>query len=590
MDPDHGNRKLTTIVAGDVVGYSRLMMADEDGTLSRLKSNLDGLIEPAAAQHGGRIVKLMGDGLLMEFASVSRAVAFAREVQCELVRRSAGEPDQRRIRYRIGINVGDVIVDGTDVFGTGVNVAARLEGLCPPDGIAISDQALRLAGGGEGADWQGGDRVAIKNIEGGVRVWFWKPQRETPGPPQTADASGGTAPRKKPSILVLPFLCYSADPDLAFFGDGLVENLMTNLQRFRLLSVISATSAFRYRQTAMNLRDIARESGADYVLEGGLRRAGNMVRVSAQLIEAGTDGHLWAERYDRSFDDPFRTQDDVTAAITASIEPVLVEAINRRGGARGVGDEEVDPVRRAGWRLSRFTRADNARAIELLEAAIRENPNADRRYQALAIGHLWDLTFLWTSDGAASARRALNAAETAVSISDKDAWNYAVLAWAQFYAGKPALARASVLRAIELNPNSGVPHCVHAWIAGHLLDCDTAIAEFRRSVELAPNNPFAFQYRIGASLGHYGKAEFRQALELAESAILRRPNSVMARVLRAACLEHLGQRDPASGEVRALIELGSDCRPERLRRLLPVQDGRVLDDIIDCLVKSGLPA
>ncbi|MFC3614781.1 adenylate/guanylate cyclase domain-containing protein [Lutimaribacter marinistellae] len=581
-------RRLTTILAADVVGYSRLMAKDEAGTLGQLKANRRELIDPKVEEHRGRLIKLMGDGMLLEFESVTDAVEYSLDVQASMRVRNENVPPEGRIVYRIGINTGDVVVEGDDIYGNGVNVAARLEGIAPPGGLAISDDVFRLLSNDLSADWSGGDVVEVKNIDGGIKAWFWSPGNTSASEGQLGTKSSlRETHQKKPSIFVLPFATFSSDQELEFLGDGLVDDLLTNLQRFRLLTVNSRTSSFQYKTKRAHFAEVARETGADYMIEGSLRRAGNMVRVNAQLIEASSDRHLWADRFERSMDDPFHMQDEVATAITAAVEPVLVEAINRSGRLSRADVDSRSPLKRAGWHLFRFTQEDNATAIGLLEEAIRENPNADRRYQALSMGHMWDLTFCWTKDVDASTRRALEAAETAVSVGPKDSWNYTVLGWSLVYAGDISRSRAALNRAIELNPNSGVPYGVLAWASGHYIDTETAIAALDKSLQLAPDNPFVFQYLNGGSLAYYKMGDYETSLATAESSALRRPNSIMAHVLKTASLFRTGNISAAKFEVAQLRELLPAMTAERLTCYLPVRDDEVARSLIDGLRSSG---
>lgn len=585
MPPASRERKLTTILAADVVGYSRLMAADQEGTWAQLKANRVEVIEPKTQAYRGRLIKLMGDGLLMEFESVADAVLYSVDVQKEMQRRTNRVPEDRRIIYRIGINVGDVIVDGDDVYGHGVNVASRLEALAEPGGVAISDDAKRLLGSDPQIDWTGGETIEVKNIEGGVQCWFWtsaeQARQAKPKPDDTGRAT-------KPSVFVLPFANFTSDPEMEFLADGLVEDLLTSLQRFRLVNVNSRTSSFKFKGQDMDFGRVASETGADFIVEGSVRRAGNMVRVTAQLIAAESDRHLWADRFDGSMDDPLRLQADMATAINAAIEPVLVESINASGRDPTGALDHRNALRRAGWHLYRFTQADNARAIDLLEQAIRENPNADRRYQALAMGHLWDATFCWTRDVKASIRRAVNAAETAVSINGSDAWNLVMLGWARVFQGEPAMAIATVDRAIELNVDSGVPHGVKAWVAAHVGDADAAIKSFDRVLKLTPQDPFMFQYLVGGSLAHYQNGEYAECLHAAESAILRRPNSVMASVLKIACHEHTGNSSAAQFEAARLHDQLPGMTAAQLREYLPVAQPEMRDQLIGRLERAGL--
>ena len=327
MDQSTVERRLAAILAADMVGYSRLMEADEAGTLARLKTHRLELIDPAIAKSKGKIVKTTGDGLLVEFQSVAEAVQSAVEIQRRMARRNADLPAARWIQFRIGINLGDVICEDGDIFGDGVNVAARLQALAEPGGICVS-RAVR-------DQVQVGDRVAVafedlgeqtvKNIARPIGVFRVLldalPAAVAAG---RATAAGEPVPQK-PSIAVLPFANMSGDPEQEFFADGLTEDIITELSRFRELFVISRNSAFVHKGKAVKIQDVAAEFGVQYVVEGSVRKAGNRVRVTVQLIDAASDHHVWAERYDRELEDIFAIQDEVTAAIVATL-PGRIEA------------------------------------------------------------------------------------------------------------------------------------------------------------------------------------------------------------------------------------------------------------------------
>ncbi len=335
MKPENEERRLTTILATDVVGYSRLMGADESDTLSALKAHRKELIEPMSRQYGGRTVKLMGDGALMEFASVVDAVLFAVEVQCALREHNADVPAERQIVYRIGINIGDIIVEGDDIYGDGVNIAARLEGLSEPGGICVSRNVFDQVKNKIDVGFEDLGDQQVKNIKEPVLIY-----KVTTGPCERlkgdlAIVAGATAcSTEKPAIAVLPFDNMSGDEEQEYFADGITEDLITELARFQNLVVIARNSTFTYKGKAIRVKDVARDLGVHYVVEGSVRKAGNRVRVTAQLIESKTEKHVWAERYDRELTDIFEIQDEVTKAIIGALpsrlEAADIERIKRK--------------------------------------------------------------------------------------------------------------------------------------------------------------------------------------------------------------------------------------------------------------------
>ena len=348
-------RRLAAILAADVVGYSRLMGINEEGTLAALKTHQRELIDPKIAEHRGRIVKTTGDGALVEFASAVDAVRCAVEIQCAMSERSATIPEDRRIDFRIGINVGDIIIDEGDVYGDGVNIAARLEGIADRGGICISDDTFRQVRDKIDVGFDDAGERQLKNIERPVRVYRVQlgktVQRVERAPAST----------KRPSIAVLPFQNMSGDPEQEYFADGMVDEIITGLSRIKWLSVVSRNSSYLFKNRPATMKDVAATLGVRYVLEGGVRKSGNRVRITAQLIDAETDAHLWAEQYDRLLEDVFALQDEITMCVVGAIEPSVRKA-------------EIDRIKRQ--------RPDNFTAYDLVAiTTIRLRRDAGRSCQ-----------------------------------------------------------------------------------------------------------------------------------------------------------------------------------------------------------------
>jgi adenylate cyclase len=322
MGSERAERRLTAIFAGDIAGYSRLMGADEEGTLARLNSHRREFLEPKIAQHRGRIVKRTGDGILIEFASAVDAVRCAVEMQRGMSERNANVPPDRRIELRIGIHVGDIIVEEGDIFGDGVNIAARLENIAQPGGICISDDAYRHVRGKIDVNFQDSGEQELKNIARPVRVYQLRPDASTGAKPLT----GALALPDKPSIAVLAFQNMSGDAEQEFFADGIAEDIITALSRSHWLFVIARNSSFTYKGKSVDVRQVGRKLGVRYVLEGSVRRSGSRVRITAQLVDATTGHHVWADRYDRALEDIFVVQDEITHSIIGAIAPGIVAA------------------------------------------------------------------------------------------------------------------------------------------------------------------------------------------------------------------------------------------------------------------------
>jgi adenylate cyclase len=411
-------RKLTTILAADVVGYSRLMGEDEAGTLARLKSLRKELVQPKIAGGRGRIVKLMGDGLLAEFPSVVEAVRCAVDIQQDMAGREAGLPDERRIRLRIGVNLGDIIVEGSDIYGDGVNVAARLEGLAEPGGICVSGKVYEEVRNKLATAFEDLGEQEVKNIREPVRVYRWTDAAADPMP-STVGAQGALPLPDKPSIAVLPFTNMSEVPDQEYFADGITEDIITELSRFRDLFVIARNSSFSYKGRSVKVQDIGADLGVAFVVEGSVRKASGRVRVTAQLVEAATGNHVWAERYDRDLEDIFAIQDQVTQAIVTALTRRL-ETTDIDRAMRG------HPQNLAGYDLylrgrhiaDRFSRKDIAEARKFLKRATELDPEfarAQSYFAWLTLAETW-----WQLDAGAELDEALTIARRAVELDRKD--------------------------------------------------------------------------------------------------------------------------------------------------------------------------
>jgi len=377
---DRVQRRLAAILAADVVGYGRLMADDEPGTLAALKRHRNELIDPQTADHGGRVVKLMGDGALVEFTSVVDAVECAVAIQRGMAERNRELPDDRRIVFRIGINVGDIIIDGDDIYGDGVNIAARLESLAPPGGICISGSAHEQVRGKVPVAFSDLGQRQVKNVARPVQVYAVVPG-SGPADAPAASAEARRHPRDKATIAVLPLNNMSGEAEQEYFADGITEDLITELSRFQSLSVIARNSSFTYKDRAVRVQDVGRELGVRYVVEGSIRKAGNRVRVTVQLVEAASGSHLWAERYDRELTDIFELQDELTKAIVATISGRLESAVAE--GARSKPPRDLnayDCVMRAKLCHHRGGREDNREALQLLDTALELDPGYAAAY------------------------------------------------------------------------------------------------------------------------------------------------------------------------------------------------------------------
>jgi adenylate cyclase len=381
-------RRLSAIFAGDIAGYSRLMGADEEGTLARLNAHRREFLEPNVAEHRGRIVKRTGDGVLIEFVSAVDAVRCAIQQQRGMAERNMGVAPEKRIELRVGIHVGDVIIEDGDIFGEGVNIAARLENIAQPGGICISDDAYRQVRGKLEVNFQDSGEQELKNIARPVRVYQLRPGAST-GDKLSA---GGLALPDKPSIAVLAFQNMGGDTEHEFFADGIAEDIITALSKSHWLFVIARNSSFTYKGKSVDVRQVGRELGVRYVLEGSVRKSANRVRITAQLVDATTGHHVWADRYDRSLEDIFVVQDEITHSIIGAIAPGIVAAEIRRTQGKDAAElGQWERTVRAHWHAHRFTREDCHEAFHLLGEVLQRDPN-----NALALA---DLAFNWHMGG-----------------------------------------------------------------------------------------------------------------------------------------------------------------------------------------------
>ncbi len=592
MDPQHEERRLTTILAADVVGYSRLMAADETGTLAQLRTLRKELLEPKTAEYHGRVVKLMGDGTLMEFGSVVDAVNFAVEVQRTMVERNARVPEDRRIQYRVGINIGDIIVEGDDIYGDGVNVAARLEGLARPDGICISRTVFNHVRNKVDLAFEDLGEQQVKNIPDSVRVYRVDISRTDTNAVSHEPDAGSLALPDKPSIAVLPFQNMSGDPEQEFFADGMAEEIITALSRYRWFFVIARNSSFTYKGRAVDVTQVAKELGVRYVLEGSVRKAGNRVRVTAQLIDATTGNHIWAERYDRELDDIFALQDEITEIIVASVEPELGAVERER--ARRRPPENLDAwgsYQRGLWRFfSGQTRDSLAEAKRLFQRACELDPGFATAYAELAWTHIADIHRGFTDDAEASLEQATRAAEKAVALDARDPVPHFALGRVHIFRHAYEKAVAEMEAALDLNVNSDRAYYCLGLALLYGGRAKESIPQLERAIRLNPRSPILWAYLDVLARAYLNLERYEDAAAWFMKATQQPHASFLPFVHAAAALGHLGRID----EARAMLADGKERKPDfsadTVRSTVGMY-GRYsgADRIIDGLRKAGLP-
>jgi len=541
-------RRLAAILAADVVGYSRLMGINEEGTLAALKTHQRELIDPKIAEHRGRIVKTTGDGALVEFASAVDAVRCAVEIQCAMSERSAAIPEDRRIDFRIGINVGDIIIDEGDVYGDGVNIAARLEGIADRGGICISDDTFRQVRDKIDVDFDDAGERQLKNIERPVRVYRVQlgktVQRVERAPAST----------KRPSIAVLPFQNMSGDPEQEYFADGMVDEIITGLSRIKWLSVVSRNSSYLFKNRPATMKDVAATLGVRYVLEGGVRKSGNRVRITAQLIDAETDAHLWAEQYDRLLEDVFALQDEITMCVVGAIEPSVRKAeIDRIKRQRPDNFTAYDLLLQSQQFVFAGMPAEAAKAITLLEQALKLEPNYSAAHAYLS----WCLHARFGRGGLREEDRlaAVDHARAAVALGNDDATALAIAALVLAYDGHDVSTALKVFdRALELSNCNVFALCFNAAILAWIGRSELAIERAQRALRLGPFDSLIWRAHHALSIAYFDSHRYGDAADSARSVIAANSAYSLPRAILAAALLRLGRLDEARAAARTVLE------------------------------------
>ena len=560
-------RRLAAILAADVAGYSRLMGEDEEGTLARLKALRRELADPKIKEHRGRIVKTTGDGLLLEFASVVDAVRCAVEVQREMAERNADVSPDRRIEFRMGINVGDIIRDGRDIYGDGVNVAARLEALAEPGGICVSRVVRDQVRDKLSFSFEDMGEQQVKNIARPVRVHrivFGEGTRLSE--PATGPSTRPSLPLPdKPSVAVLPFANMSGDPEQEYFADGVVEEIITALSRIRWLFVIARNSSFTYKSQAVDIKQVGRELGVRYVLEGSVRKSGSRVRITGQLIEAVTGTHLWADRFDGSLEDIFELQDKVAISVAGVIEPTLQAAETARAANRPTKDlTAYDLYLRALAPLRSGERELYVGGLDMLGRAIELDPQYGPALAVAAFCHAVLHVSGWTGDATASRRGGVQLARRALRIAGDDSGVLGNAAYVLGYFGEDIDAAIELAdRALTLNPSFAQGWYLSGWLRLWAGQPELAISHFETSLRLSPNaRPAAIFSSIGVA--HFFARRFDNAVPMLLRAAQEVPAWVPTLRFLAACYAHMGQLDKAHEVVRQLRAITHVIMPDAM--------------------------
>jgi len=590
MDEARVDRRLAAIMAGDIAGYSRLMSTDEEGTLRQLKAHRKELIDPKITEHRGRIVKTTGDGMLVEFVSVVDAVRYAVDVQRSMAERNADVPADKRIEFRIGINVGDIISDENDIYGDGVNVAARLEALAEPGGILVSrnvhDQVRdKLNFGFEDL----GEQV-VKNIARPIGIHRISLAASAP---HAMVKSAATAAKTelptadRPSIAVLPFTNMSGDPEQEYFADGISEDLITALSKLRWFFVIARNSSFTYKGKAVDIKRVARELGVRYILEGSVRKGGNRVRITAQLIDAATNNHIWADRYDGELTDIFQLQDEITKKVVGAIEPKLLEAEAIRSQHRSTDDLGAwDLVMQANSLLWKQTKADGEAVTTMLMNATKRYPDYAPAHSMLAFA----LLFRAIPVGVSRNLDVMNAAAyatRAAELDDNDPWAHLALGYADFLKRRTDHAVQEFNRALEINPNFAAAHGYLGTALAFNGQSDQAIVHSELALRMSPHDPQNAIFNVGLAAAHYLDGQFAEAISCSRNAVQQRSGWTPGHRIYCASLAQAGQLDEAHAALDRLKELQPDISIEWIAQNVPYTPGP-MEKFLEGMRKAGL--
>ena len=586
MAEERLQRRLAAILSADVVGYSRLMGLDEAGTLSRLNALRRELIDPTIAAHAGRIVKLMGDGALVEFASAVDAVTCAIEIQRQLRERDADGSEADPIRFRIGINVGDIIIEGDDILGDGVNIAARIEGIAEPGGISISEDAWRQVQGKVAANFVDGGEQSLKNIARPVRVYRLDFAEKA--------ASASQAPRStltlpdKPSIAVLAFNNMSGDPEQEYFSDGICEDIITDLSKLSELHVIARNSSFTYKGKPVDVKQVGRELGVRYVLEGSVRKAGNRVRVTGQLIDATSGAHIWAERFDRDLTDIFAVQDELTQEIIAALKIKLSAPEKVQIAGAGTKNVDAHDFFLRGRELvigNKRDRAMFAQANEYLRRAIELDPNYAGPYAALAWAYIMDYQNRWSDSPEIALDQAQRLIDGAIDKDKNDPFVHYVASLLGLWKKDYERWAHEADTALSLNPNYGHAHLARGLVYVYSGEPLKGISYIEQAMRLDPAQQ---QYRHFLGTAYLVAGNYETAVAILKERVAITPTTDLSRALLASALGHLGRAEEARQVWRELKEINPQYSHSDHFGRLPFKNPADADQFTEGLRKAGL--
>jgi adenylate cyclase len=583
-------RRLTAILAADVAGYSRLIGADEEGTLAQLKAFRKTLVDPTIAKHRGRIVKTTGDGMLVEFASAVDAARCAVEVQRGMADENTEIPQAKRIEFRIGIHLGDIIIDDNDIFGDGVNIAARLESIAVPGGISISRAVHDQVRDRINVCFDDKGEIALKNIARPVQVFAISGAKEskTTVSPESKPA---LALPDKPSIAVLPFTNMSGDPEQDYF-DGMAEDIITALSHFKALFVIARNSSFTYKGRAVDVKQVGRELGVRYVLEGSVRKSANRVRITGQLVDTATGAHLWADRFDGGLGDIFDLQDQVTESVVGAIAPAVEKAEIERAKRKPTESLDAYAIYLRGVAMSyQFaSRQANDEALRLFNSAIELDPDFASAYGRAALCYLWAKVNGWISDTANEIAEVTRLAQRAVELGKDDAIALAASGWALAYVvGDLGVGAGLIDRALVLNSNSAEAWYFGGWAKIWLGEPEAAIERLARAMRLSPLDPRLMGMRAGTAYAHFFLGRYDEAASWAAMALQDNPDYQPGLRIAAASNAMAGRPEQAHKAVARLRQLNPALRVSTLKDVLGPYRREDFSRYEEGLRRAGLP-
>jgi adenylate cyclase len=584
-------RRLAAVLAADVAGYSRLMGSDEEGTLAVLKGVRKTIVDPSITLHRGRIVKTTGDGMLVEFASAVDAARCAADVQRGMADQNADVPQDKRVEFRIGIHVGDIIFDDNDIFGDGVNIAARLEGIADAGGVCISDDAYRQIRGKVEILFDDIGPQALKNIAEPMRAWRTRihASASLALPEKTSIEPDPLALPDKPSIAVLPFQNMSGDTEQEYFADGVVEDIITGLSRSRSLFVIARNSTFTYKGKVVDIKKVGRELGVRYVLEGSVRKAGNRVRITGQLIEASTGNHIWAERFDSQLEDIFDLQDRVTSSVVGAIYPsIRLAEIERSRRKRPQDLNAYDYAMRAMPHVWVLEKDESAKALQMLDEAIALDPKYPLALSLAGWCHAQRSVYNWASDIAGSQTLALTLAERAAELSGDDPLILAVLGVVHTFVRHYGTARVLLERAVTLDPSAAWAWSRLGWLENYTDRPERALENFERALRLSPLDPMNFNNYVGMGSSYEISENYDKAAALYSRALDERPHAIWIYRHLATSLSGADRMEEAKKAYAEVMRSYPDLTISKFKQAM-VFSPAALDRMAENLRKLGLP-